>query len=175
MGRGRFYKIWSSEVIKTLLLMAMVVLGVLLFRWGLSVALRTDYPLHTPISSSMEPTLNIGDLLIVEGVVKGEEINADPVNGDIIVFRKPTSLGEFIVHRAIQKMWNPIEGKYYFKTKGDNNSQPDSERVQEDYIVGRVLWRIPFLGYIKIFLGTPVGIIATIALFVALILLERGK
>jgi len=172
-------RLWKNELIKTLILIGLVVVSVLVFRAVLIAALRTDYPLHTPISSSMEPTLNIGDLLIVQGVANAADIHADPANGDIIIFRKPTNPNEFIVHRAIEKTWDSAEKKYYFRTKGDNNRAPDQPfsfpPVPEDYVIGKVIWRIPFLGYIKIFLGTPVGIILTVILFVILIFLEKPK
>jgi len=161
-------KLWSIELIKTLILMGLVVVSVLCFQKVLVAALRTDYPLHTPVSSSMEPTLNIGDLLIVQGVVDSDDVDV----GEIIIFRKPTSPDEFIVHRVIEKSQTQY-GETYFITKGDNNFARDPWKVTENHIIGKVLWRIPFLGYIKIFLGTPVGIALTIILFVILIFLER--
>lgn len=168
-------------------MMGLVVISVLVFKMALVVSLNTDYPLHTPISQSMEPTLNIGDLLIAEGVNNFEGINADSRNGDIIIFRHPqrpytpspspfdffiTDPGEFVVHRAIEKKY---DGEPYLVTKGDNeltNPHEDPWKVREDMIIGKVVWRIPFLGYIKIFLDTPLGMIITVILFFILILLD---
>jgi len=171
---NRLSKVLKNELVKTLLLMCLVVIGVLVFKTVLDAALRTDYPMHTPISPSMVPTLNIGDLLIVEGVSSSQDINADPSNGDIIIFRKPYNPSEFVVHRAIEKSQTD-NGESYFITKGDNNSARDPWQVKEDDIIGKVIWRIPLLGYIKIFLGTTVGMIVTIILFLILFLLERAK
>lgn len=172
---SRVNKLLKNDIIVTLLLMGLVVAGVLIFERVLVYTLKTDYPLHTPISPSMQPTLNVGDLLIVQGVNNGEEINADEEIGDIIVFRKPTNPDEFIVHRVIEKRWNPEDEKYYLTTKGDNNRSPDpwSNRLTEDYIIGKVVWKIPLLGYVKIFLATQVGMAITIVLLLILMLIGR--
>jgi len=118
----------------------------------------------------MEPTLHVGDLLIVQGGIKPEEINVGPKTGDIIVFRRPGRPDEFVVHRAVGVVIRG--GKYYFRTKGDNNPVPDSWLVPEDYIIGKVIWSIPLLGYVKIYLGTPIGMAAIIILIGALVIIE---
>jgi signal peptidase len=164
-GTHTLTKLWHNEIIKTLLLVFLVVSGVLVFRTLLTTSLKTDFPLHTPISSSMASTLNIGDLLIVQGIDNIQEINADPTKGDIIVFRRPGDPEEFIVHRAIE-MKN--DGESYLITKGDNNLYSDGWKIRESDIIGEVIWRMPFLGYIKIFLTTPFGIIISAILFIIL-------
>jgi len=168
-------KVLKNDLVVTLILMGVVVVAVFAFRELLVVFLKTDYPLHTPISTSMQPTLNVGDYLIVQGVDDDSEINAGKEIGDIIVFRKPTDPDEFIVHRAIEKIWNEEEGIYYFKTKGDNNSSSDPWSITKDDIIGKVVWKIPLLGYIKIFLGTQIGMVIVVILFLILIVLEGWK
>ncbi len=68
--------------------------------------------------------------------------------GDIIVFTK--SGPEPIIHRAVRKWENDNES--YFETKGDNNAGVSSidKDIHEDNIVGKAVFRIPFLGYVKI-------------------------
>jgi len=165
--------LWRNELVKTIFLMCLVVVSVLIFKEILIMALKTNYPLHTPISSSMEPTLNIGDLLIVQGVSDFDGVNAGLEDGDIIIFRKPANPHEFVVHRAVEKS-QTSNGEPYLATKGDNNRSRDPWVITEDNIIGKVIWRIPLLGYIKIFLGTPVGMIITIILFLILTFLERA-
>jgi len=168
-------KLLKNDLVVTLILMGLVVVGVLIFREILAITLRTDYPLHTPISTSMQPTLNVGDYLIVQGVEDDSEIYADREMGDIIVFRKPTDPDEFIVHRVIEKTWNEQEERFNFKTKGDNNRSSDPWSITVDDIIGKVVWKIPLLGYIKIFLGTQIGMVMVVILFLILILLEGWK
>lgn len=155
----------KSEFAKTAVLLVIVAICVGGFWLALRVALRTEFPLHAVVSESMVPTLQVGDLLVVQGVVNASGINAAPETGDIIVFRKPTDASEFIVHRAIDKIYRGES--WFFKTKGDNNRGSDPWEVPENYVIGKVIGRVPLLGYLKIFMGGPWGI----ALFILLILI----
>jgi len=155
----------KSEFTKTAILLVLVLISVGGFWLALRAALRTEFPLHAVVSESMVPTLQVGDLLVVQGVVDASEINAAPETGDVIVFRKPTDPSEFIVHRAIDKTHGGDQ--WFFITQGDNNPGPDSWKVPESDVIGRVVGRVPLLGYLKIFLGSPWGI----ALFIILILI----
>ena len=87
-------------------------------------------------TGSMEPTLNIGDVVMMEKV-SGEEIFADPVNGDIIVFYPRTQNPDYlVVHRAIEKFFE--EGEWIFRTKGDANTSQDPWHISEKQVVGKV-------------------------------------
>jgi signal peptidase len=115
---------------------------------GLGLALDTRTPLVVVASGSMRPVLHEGDILLIEGV-RFEEIRASPVDGDIVVYRRPYD-GRLIVHRAIAKTSNALI------TKGDANSAPDPFPVPSEAVVGR--WTglmIPHwtgLGYLTLFL-----------------------
>jgi len=155
-------------------MLGILILSVFALQKALILILRTEYPLTTPISNSMYPTIKVGDLLIVQGGLKGEDIHADPVNGDIIVFKDPVRDGSTpIVHRAIYKGYDETRKEYFFRTKGDNNRGEDSWIVWESNIYGKVIFVIPYLGYIKIYLGNELGIALTIILLVGLLLLEN--
>jgi len=152
---GGLNTLWKNGIFKTLLLLVLVVLGNFLFQEALVLILKTDRPLQTPISPSMEPTLKVGDLLIIQGGLRAEDVYANPVNGDIIVFRNPRNPnGIPIVHRAIDKFQE--EGKWYFITKGDANTWDDYKmwgwKIPEDYLIGKVIVSIPLLGYVLRFL-----------------------
>jgi len=164
--------ILRSSVFGAVLLILIALLGSLALQWALTLALHTSTPLHTPISGSMEPTLKIGDLLIIRGGLKAEDIHASPKDGDIIIFRNPSDPNDLpIVHRAIKKIQK--NGKWYFITKGDNNPFDDYRTfgwmVPEDYIIGKVIFVIPKVGYLlrgldetKIYVG---GYAVTLRMF----------
>lgn len=155
--------ILRSGLFGAVLLLLFALIGSFAFRWALSFALQTSTPLHTPISGSMEPTLKIGDLLIIRGGLKAEDIHASPNDGDIIIFHNPNNQKDLpIVHRAIKKVQK--DGKWYFITKGDKNPFDDYRTfgwmVSEDHIIGKVIFVIPKVGYIlrgldetKIYIG----------------------
>jgi len=136
---------------EAILLILFAVIGSFVFEWALVFILQTDAPFHTPISGSMEPTLKVGDLLIIRGGLKAKDIYASPDNGDIIVFRNPSDpQGPPIVHRAIKKIYK--NEKCYFLTKGDNNPGDDLRLfgwlVPEEYLIGKVIFVVPKVGFI---------------------------
>ena len=88
---------------------------------------------------------NVGDIMVV---TKGNPEKINP--GDILVFR--ANKADPIIHRVVAK--EHIDGKYYFKTKGDHNTDfyyaIGEDNIYQDRIVGKAVLRIPYLGYIKI-------------------------
>lgn len=93
---------------------------------------------------------NKGDIMILKGR-KAENVEI----GSVIVFWSAKK--DPIIHRVVKKSQD--NGKYHFQTKGDNyktNPAPikspflDETNVSEGQIVGNAIFRIPFLGYVKI-------------------------
>lgn len=79
--------------------------------------------------------------------------------GDVIVFRGNTK--EPIIHRVI-KIYRE-NGILYFQTKGDHNqdSYPmlGETRITEDRILGKAIFEIPWLGWVKIIFMELVNLI----------------
>lgn len=132
--------------------------------------LHTSVPLAAVTSGSMTPTIKRGDLLVVEGV------NASNLHvGDIIVYRTsdPYLAGELIVHRIIKV--NLVDGKVVgYITKGDNNLQSDAAAgfepptgIPPQDVVGKVVFVVPLVGSVVLFLKQPLGLVAVAALFAA--------
>lgn len=118
--------------------------------------LGTSEPMMVVISQSMVPTLGVGDFIFIEAITDFDEVSiGDPPYGDILVFRRPGYLDEYIVHRAINGYKN--DDSWVFQTKGDNNSFPDGFQVTEDLVVGRVINRLPIVGYFSLFIKTMKG------------------
>jgi signal peptidase len=146
-------KLWKNEYFQTIITLVLLIAFVFGFWYIAQTSLRTEYPALAVASGSMLPTLNVGDLIIVQGVTP-EQINAAPMTGDIIVFKK--SNNELVVHRAIEKI-NGTNG-YLFTTQGDNNPSPDSEKVNGNAIIGKVIWRIPWVGNFALLLHSQQNI-----------------
>jgi len=147
------------------ILLIFAIAAVLLFPLALSTFLNTSIPLAAVESTSMVPTLNVGDVVIVTGV-DPESIKV----GDIIVFNKivylpgknyEKQLQTPVVHRVVDIVEKG--GLRYFKTKGDANPLPDHWYVPEDAVLGKVLclngepFRIPYVGYFSIFFHDIIG------------------
>ncbi|MEM2818523.1 MAG: signal peptidase I [Nitrososphaerota archaeon] len=138
-----------GRILDTFVIVLLILLFGLLILAAVYSVKGEVFPILVVKSGSMEPVLYRGDVIIIEKVTP-EEIRADPVNGDVIVFYKPgTSI--LIVHRAIREV------DAGFITKGDANTGSDYfSPVPPEYIVGR--WtgvKIPYwtgLGYLSLFL-----------------------
>lgn len=88
---------------------------------------------------------NKGDIIILKG------ISIDAVGmGDVIVFK--SFLPDPIIHRVVKNSLN--NNVYILQTKGDHNSGPIPEHgennVTRERLIGKAVFRIPFLGWIKI-------------------------
>lgn len=88
-------------------------------------------------TGSMIPNINIGDVVITKKT-KPDEIQLN----DIIEYKYDNIS---VVHRVIQI--NKENDVLVFTTKGDSNKSKDKDPVLEDDVVGKVIVRIPFIGY----------------------------
>ena len=106
------------------------------------VTLSPDYEAQVVRSESMEPTLNMGDVVIV-GPVKGQ---LKP--GDIISYERND---ELVIHRLIE-----VDGRY-LQTKGDAVEDPDPWQVSLADVHGVYMFKVPYLGFLTSFVRTSVG------------------
>ena len=202
-------KLWKNEYVQTALVIGLIVLIVFGFWYSSQAVLNTQYPVLAVVTGSMcipydgacdglwhpfDRTLHVGDLIIVQGVPPAT-LNVNYPNSDIIVFRKPGS-DELIVHRIAAR--EEINGKLYFRTKGDGNgvnkwpATPRAEEydpwsedgipgVSEDNVVGKVIMRVPWAGHVVLFMRNSLGLVAVVALVILLVVFEfvlpllRGK
>ncbi len=124
----------KESVIRENATLIVALLATVIFIFSLNYVLRTQVPLAVVSSWSMEPTLHVGDIVIVVG---SESYSV----GDIVIYESPSGL---IVHRIIG-----IEGNAYV-TKGDANPFPDSIHPPPTSIKGKVVFVIPYIGAIKL-------------------------
>ncbi len=108
------------------------------------------------ISGSMEPSLEIGDMVIIKEFPE-EELQ----KGDIISFRN----GQSIITHRINNVINEKTGKISFETKGDNNNIKDKNYVKYDDIEGKMVGKIPHIGKIVLLLKNKLIIIIILMIF----------
>lgn len=92
-------------------------------------------------SGSMEPVIRTG------AVAFSKEESFSPKKGDIITFHNGDTV---VTHRVVRK-----ENDIYI-TKGDANKTEDPVPVKESQIIGRVVFSLPYLGYVIHFLKARV-------------------
>ena len=159
----------NSSRIKTILrLILLVVCGAIL---GVNVYLANanrlvgnqmpmpfGYGASVVLSGSMEPEFSKGDLIIV---AEAESY----AKNDVVVFSDGASL---VVHRIIEESDETVI------TKGDANNVAD-DPIERSAIKAKVLFHIDKLGSVLGFFKTPIGIILTIGIAIALVELPRLK
>ncbi len=115
-------------------------------------------------SGSMTPAIETGDVVVTEPL--------SPLSvevGDIVTFRDPEGSGRLYSHR-VQSI-RPAGEEVRFVTRGDANTATERWTVPTGGTVGRVVYRIPKIGYALLWSGT---IPARVALVVIPALLLCG-
>jgi signal peptidase I len=189
-GQG-FKSLWKNEYFRTIVTILAVIVIVIGFWYGLRWGLNTNYPILAVASGSMsvsqpDPgwaspfarTLHTGDLILVEGVSDASDIHpGPPPNGTILVFHDYQT-DELIVHRAINE--TTIDGTLYFITQGDGNSVPGppdypnlpAGAVPIQDVVGKVVMRVPWLGYVALDMRNSTAVLVVVILIIAFIIVE---
>lgn len=144
-----------------------LVVGITLGGYGIfMVAMGTPTPLVVVTSDSMFPNLERGHLLVLQS-----RAPADILVGDIIVYNADWHIEAPVVHRVIEIEYVDEEYRYY--TQGDNNDLPDPYYRTYDEIVGVVVFAIPWIGNITLFLQTPGVLPVVLALLLILLILPE--
>jgi len=154
---------------KTLRIIYYIVVGVIVlsgFLLLISVLPITgNYRVMMVLSGSMEPSIKIGSLVIVKP--------ADSYKiGDIISFQKKGDL-EPTTHR-IEEV-RVAGGEMLYTTKGDANNASDRTEVAASDIKGKVLFSIPYLGYVINFVQKPLGFMLMIIIPAIIIIGDEVK
>ncbi|WP_094770420.1 signal peptidase I [Microbacterium gorillae] len=117
----------------------------------------------TVMTSSMEPTLPAGTLVVVRPTAA-----ADIREGDVLTYQLHSGEPTLVTHRVVERS-QLTTGEYRWVTQGDANPTPDPDIVQEVQAVGTVWYAIPYLGWVSAALTGPWRVfvipIVVIALF----------
>lgn len=113
------------------------------------------------LSGSMEPEISVGAIVYVKEV-EPEELKA----GDILTYRMGGST--IVTHRIVEV----DEENRQFITKGDANDVIDGSPVDYDQVVGKAEFHVPMIGYISIYIRTPLGIAAVCGVLFVILLLN---
>ena len=175
-------RIRRNEYFKSALVIAIIIIVVLGFFFGIQLVLGTAVPVRVVESGSMcvpydggcdgwshpfDHTLHVGDIIVIQQV-NPADLNVNYPDSDIIVYENPSNPAATpIVHRIVER--SEINGTLYFQTKGDGNGGrwPDlpssgeydsntlwhtGQGVPQDLVIGKVVMRIPYFGHVTLFL-----------------------
>jgi len=135
---------------------------------AIAVSLGTFQPIGAVISGSMEPVLSRGDLVILRKVAPADIRVGDIAQVEIPrVFQEQFGLPPNNLHRItdIQQTGNNVQ----FITKGDANTNIDPVPVSPDRVGGIVVYDIPQLGNLFLFLNSPQGRIFALIMGVSVV------
>ncbi|MBR4766879.1 MAG: signal peptidase I [Clostridia bacterium] len=135
---GKIKDVVSGIIVAIVFIVAVALVG----------ARIVGYGVYTVVSGSMEPTYSVGDLIYVKKVDPAEIKVGDPItfvlNDDLVV----------ATHRVVE-IDSPNQ---HFYTKGDANESPDASPVHFNNLIGKPVFKVPFVGYISNWIKTPPGI-----------------
>lgn len=134
---------------------------------GKALPFFEDYQIRTVMSGSMEPTLPVGSVALIK-----KQAPSAFVEGDIMTFMSndPALSGKVVSHRVIEVIDSENNG-LMFLTKGDANEDPDLAAAIAPNVIGRVVFDVPYLGYVLNFMGTKNGFFLLLLLPCMIILL----
>lgn len=115
-------------------------------------------------SGSMEPTILTGSIVVVKP-------QASYAESDIITFGEDTKAQIPTTHRIID-----IQGDFNslsYTTKGDANEEQDGEQITQRDIIGKVVFWVPYMGYILDFARQPIGFTLMIGIPAGIIILDE--
>lgn len=150
-----------------IIITSLLVLSIILCVWVISQVLSKGYisvggySMFRVATGSMEPDIPVGTLLV------SKKVSIDDIDvGDVINFHsKETGMvGKVITHRVIAQFENE-EGHIYLETKGDANVVADALYVEQDNLVGKVVFTTGkgnFFAGIVNFLTSSIGFWACI-------------
>jgi signal peptidase I len=102
------------------------------------------------MSGSMEPTIPVGGIVGVRPVAA-----TDLQVGNVITFATQANPDVLVTHRIVNL--ETRDGQTMVTTKGDANDSVDAMAAPADHAVGRVDFSLPWLGYLMVWLASPVA------------------
>ena len=148
------------NIISTILVVILVILAILLA--GVRVFGLTPY---TVLSGSMEPNYHVGSLVYVK-----KTDAPDLKEGDAITYMADEKT--IVTHRIAQIVPDEEDASVLrFITKGDANDKRDAAPVHQNNVIGKVLFTVPYLGYVSEYIRHAPGMYVAIGACLALLIL----
>lgn len=149
------------QSIYTLLVVAVLALALLFVGTKVDIL---GYEVKIVKSGSMEPAIMTGGIVVVTPSTLYEV-------GDVVTYGRNAPGQIPVTHRIIEKNGQGRNTTYI--TKGDANEDADPNVVTQRYVLGKVVFTIPYLGYVIEFARTPLGFLFLIGVPALLIILDE--
>lgn len=152
---------FTLKLISNALLVIVVLLSFLLY--GLQLFGIKAYSVLSP---SMQSAYPVGSLIYVKQV----DTNSLKINDPITFYLEGKVVATHRIVELVPDEDNP--NKILFRTKGDENEEPDKKLVAPEKIIGKPFFCIPFLGFLGTYISQPPGRYLAIVFVSVIILIE---
>lgn len=134
-------------------IIAVFIIGALL----LTTLFKTpgNYQIKIVKSGSMEPAIKTGSIIVIKP-------SAEYKVGEIITFGKDDGKNIPTSHRI--EALRMVQGKMLYTTKGDANNASDPKEISQNEIIGKVVLKIPYLGYVLDMAKKPIGFVLLVGI-----------
>jgi signal peptidase len=122
------------------------------------------HQMYIVLSGSMSPAFDAGSLVFVKPVAVGEI-----QEGDVVTFRNLGD-GEVVVTHRVIAVEETEEG-IAFRTKGDANNVEDPDLLPAGNVIGKVIFALPYMGYLMNYSQTKSGILTFVFIPAGLLLI----
>ena len=150
--------------IATKIFYAIIFLIIVLLLFAL-FPIKGNYQIKIVKSGSMEPDIKVGSIVIIKP-------SASYTVGDVVTFGKDTKTDIPTTHRIVSS--RAQEGVILFTTKGDANEDNDTNEIKQNDVHGKVLFDVPFFGYIIDLARKPIGFAVLIILPAIIVIYDEG-
>ena len=116
-------------------------------------------------SGSMAPAIHTGSIVVIRAQ-KSYRV------GDVITFFYSMRDETPTTHRIVEI--KEADGEKRYVTKGDANENEDPNTIEEEAVVGKVLFSVRFVGYILEFAKKPLGFALIIGIPALYIIFDEG-
>ncbi len=164
------------NVISYAIFMWLILIGITLLIYIADTKIRaakgdftpSKYNAYVVLTGSMLPEIVPKDVVVTKKI-EGNDLKV----GDIITFIPSDSrISNIIVtHRILNKYYDAATNRYKYQTKGDANNTPDFTLAEDQNVIGKVIFRIPKVGYVQDLLASKGGLIIVV-LIPALVILS---
>ena len=165
-GKIKWWFNFITNIIMNAIIVILILIGIIFLIYYIDVVKNSKsgnwkpplYQAYVIISQSMEPTIHVQDAIVTKR-------QNDYEVGDVCTYisKNPSYMGIMITHRIVGTSVNDKGEKVYI-FKGDNNYSADTLMVESDQIYGRVVMKIPKIGYVQYFLSSAYGWIIAIVI-----------
>ena len=120
-------------------------------------------------SGSMEPAIKTGSVVV-------SYPSENYVQGDVITFAPNGDSKKLITHRIVFKLYpDGADSPARYITGGDANEDFDTWEIKDEYILGKNILNIPYLGYLANYAKTPYGFLLLVIVPATIIIYEELK